>query len=50
MARIDDVGDDVQAFEGQPAHELEREQAVVAAGEHTGRTVRPPLQWPGLGG
>jgi hypothetical protein len=25
MAGIDDVGDDVQAFESQPAHELERE-------------------------
>jgi hypothetical protein len=48
MAAVDDVGGDVQAFTRQPAPELEREEAVLAAGEDPGRDVRPLLQWPGL--
>jgi hypothetical protein len=33
MAGIDDVGDDGQAFESQPAHEFEREQAQSSDSE-----------------
>jgi hypothetical protein len=34
MAAIDHVSLDAESFASQPAHELEREEAIVAAGKH----------------